>query len=539
MRIALAQINSELGNFKKNSAKIINYTLRAKSLFADIVVFPEASLFGYTPKDMLEFNLFVKDQSKYIKKISAKIPKNILVVFGAFIENSKGKPYKNVAVVLQKGKKIRYVEKTLLPSEDVFDEQRYIQAGILKNNFVYYKRKKILITICEDIWAWANQADTTYTANPLLKLKRHKANTDLVLNLSASPYHINKFSLRLKNVVSTATFFKAPMVYVNTVGAQDELIYDGQSMAVDKKGNLVLRSLAFCEDLNVFDLAKNAGEIRLAENAFEELRKALVLGIKDFCVKNNFSKIHLGLSGGIDSALVACLAVDALGPENVTCFFMPGPYTSKLSSQLSKRLAKNLNVKLNYIDINSDYRFILKKVDKLINEKRFSVVHENLQSRLRALYLNTFSNISNSLLLNTTNKIEFAVGYGTLYGDLCGGLSPIGDLTKSQVRGLCATYNKHLEIIPEKIITRAPTAELKPNQTDEKSLMPYQQLDQLVNELVVRKKIRKSKDSIWLLNRLIKTEFKRWQSGPVLRVSPRAFGKGRRWPISLSYSSGK
>jgi len=539
MRVALVQINSELGNFKKNSSKIIEYSLRAKSLFADIVVFPEASLFGYTPKDMLEFDFFVKNQTRFLNKIANSIPKDLLVVFGAFVSSTNGKPYKNVAVMLQNGKKISYVDKTLLPTEDVFDEQRYIQPGRLKNNFFEYKGKKILITICEDIWAWSNQIHTTYTENPLLNLKKQNGKVDLILNLSASPYHVGKFNLRLKNVKNTATYFNSPMVYVNMVGAQDELIFDGQSFAVDQKGKIVLRSLAFDEDLNIFDMKKNAGELRLQDNAFNELRKAVVLGIKDFCLKNNFSRVHLGLSGGIDSALVACLAVDALGPENVNCFYLPGPYSSKLSYSLAKKISENINVKLDVIDINKDYEFFKKRVNNFFSLKKFSTVHENIQSRLRALYLNAFSNITNSLLLNTTNKTEFATGYGTLYGDLCGGLSPLGDLTKTQIRSLCALYNKDLELIPRKIISRAPSAELKPNQTDEKSLMSYDKLDKLVSDIVVKNKIHKSPNDIWFVDKLLKSEFKRWQSPPILRVSPRAFGKGRRWPISVGTTLGK
>ncbi|MEK6556202.1 MAG: nitrilase-related carbon-nitrogen hydrolase, partial [Bdellovibrionota bacterium] len=347
MRIALAQINPCLGDFSQNSQKILLATKEAIERHADIVVFPEASLFGYHPMDLLERHSVIDAEMQELKTLVKKLPRNICIVFGAFTPNksNKGKPFFNSALVVVDNKIIFSCAKELLPTYDVFDDARHIQPGDMAKNVFRYKGKKILITVCEDIWAWPLPGDkgkSNYEYNPLKKIK---VKPDYVINLSASPFHTTKFKMREHVVAETAKHFKAPMVYVNMVGAQDELVFDGGSFAVDAKGKTLARALFFEEDLVLIDYAKKEGQIQPMQKYREEiLRQALVLGIRDFCAKSGLKQVVLGLSGGIDSALVACLAVDALGPQNVTAVAMPGPFNSAQSESVAAALAKNLNI---------------------------------------------------------------------------------------------------------------------------------------------------------------------------------------------------
>lgn len=536
MRVALAQINSFLGDFSGNKNKILDYIHRASERRCELVVFPEAALFGYHPADLLERPSIVAEQEKLLPEISKKLPKGIGVLLGAFVKNksAKGKSYWNAAVFLEKGKKPRIFPKQLLPTYDVFDESRHVEPGEVKNNILKFKGKKILVTICEDIWGWprkGNPGFSNYGVNPIAKVPRK--GIDLVVNLSASPFTETKFKNRQIVVGLTAKHFGCPMVYVNMVGAQDELIFDGGSFAVDKKGKVVGQSVRFEEDLNMFDLKVGEGWSReLPSNTQEILRSALVLGLREFVNKCGFQKVHLGLSGGIDSALVACLAADALGPMNVTAISMPGPYTSKDSIELAEKLADNLGIKLFTVPITGMYESALTEFDKVFGQREFGLAHENIQARMRGITLMGYSNRENSMLLGTTNKSELAVGYGTLYGDLVGGVMPIADLLKSEVYELSRHYNSENEIIPEKIITRAPTAELRANQTDQDSLPPYDQLDQAVRSMVEGFHAPKNDVEKRILSMMMKSEFKRWQAPPVLKVSDHAFGRGRRFPVA-------
>lgn len=537
MRIALAQTNSVLADFKKNKENIIEFVRRAKEKKAELVIFPEANLFGYHPFDLLERHVLVERQIKELKDLIKKIPKDILVLVGGFEKNvnKKGRPYFNSVFLCQKNKIIKTFHKEILPTGDVFDEARFIEKGSLKNNFFKIKNKNFLLTICEDIWAWENEKGRSiYKENPLKTVPKRKI--DLIINMSASPFFTGKFKQREFFVKQTAKFFKAPLVYVNMVGAQDELIYDGQSFMVDKKGALQFKCRSFEEDLNVFDTETlkdwNVDQSARKESATEQLRKALVLGIKDFIVKSGLGKVHLGLSGGIDSALVACLAVDALGSNNVKMFALPTKFNQPESFDLAVRLAKNLHVDLQTISIQDSFEKIKNVLDKEFNVNHFQLMHENLQSRLRGLFLMAYANLQGSLLLTTGNKSEYATGYATLYGDMCGGLAPIGDLTKKQVYDLSKHYNLEYEVIPKRIIDRPPSAELRPNQKDQDSLPEYDLLDKSVRNLVEDCGTAKNATDKWLLSQLMKTEFKRWQAPPILKISEHSFGRGRRYPLA-------
>jgi len=536
MRIALAQINSLLGDFAGNKNKILENVRRAVERRCDLVVFPEAALFGYHPVDLLERQHLVTEQEKHLRDIHKLIPKGVGVLVGAFVRNTskKGKGFWNAAVFLEKGKKPQIFAKQLLPTYDVFDESRHIEPGRVADNVLRWKGKRILITICEDIWGWPrkdNPVFSSYGRNPLLDVQPRKM--DLVLNLSASPYTHGKLKNRHIVTKSTAAHFKCPMVYVNMVGGQDELIFDGGSFALDKKGKVIAQNARFEEDLNVVDLGEMMGAHRaLPEERQEIIRSALVLGLRDFLSKTGFERVHLGLSGGIDSALVACLAADAVGPMNVTALMLPGPFTSEYSTKWSVALAENLGIGIKEIPITPSYQQVLNDFEREIGEKPFDLANENMQARLRGLMLMAFSNRERSMLLGTSNKSEFAVGYSTLYGDMTGGLMPIGDLLKTEVFELARYYNSQSEIIPRGIIERPPSAELRENQTDQDSLPPYEDLDKVIMKLVVGFSPAKTELEKRVLDLMMKSEFKRWQSPPVLKVSDHAFGRGRRFPVA-------
>lgn len=534
LRIAVAQVNTTLGDFQNNCKKILSYIDRSIEKHCDLVVFPESTIFGYHPFDLLERVSLVDQQLKHLIEIENKIPAGITAVIGVITKNKakKGRPYFNSSAVVTKGKKTKFFHKELLPTGDVFDEARFIESGKMENNFFTIKGKRIFLTICEDIWAWPNsKGQSNYKENPLLKLKGKKV--DLILNQSASPFYPGKDKVRIELAIKSARLMKAPLVYTNLVGAQDEIIFDGSSFAVDQKGRLLLQSQLFEEDLNVLDFEKMEGGLRIQPQVEAEiLREALVLGIKDFCQKTGLKKIHLGLSGGVDSALVACLAVDALGAGNVQVFALPSQFNSSDSLVLAKKLAQNLRLDLKEISIQAIFENAKSVIDQALNIEEFGLVHENLQARIRGILLMAVANQSGSLLLATSNKSELAAGYATLYGDLCGGLAPIGDLTKKQVYEICEIYNSEIEIIPRKILTRAPSAELKPGQTDQQTLPPYADLDASVVRLVENCDPLKTKTDSWLMPILFRTEFKRWQAPPILKISKHSFGRGRRYPIA-------
>ncbi|NJL25413.1 MAG: NAD+ synthase [Calothrix sp. SM1_5_4] len=536
MRIALAQINSTLGDFAANKAKILEYTIRAKERRCDLVVFPEAALFGYHPVDLLERPSVVTEQERVLKEIHRALPKDVGILVGAIVRNTsgKGKGFWNAAIFLTKGEKPKIFAKELLPTYDVFDESRHIEPGSVKKNIFRFKGHRILVTICEDIWGWPRKNNpffSTYGRNPLTDVKSRQV--DLVVNLSASPFTHTKFANRRIVTRKTVGHFRCPMVYVNMVGAQDELIFDGGSFALDRKGRVRAQCVRFDEDLNVFDLEESAGGTRaLARNENEITRSAIVLGLRDFLRKTGFDRVHLGLSGGVDSALVACLAADAVGPANVTAIYLPGPFSARKSGEWSRELAKNLGVRFAELPIGPSYERALKDFEAVFGAREFGLMNENLQARGRGLMLMSFANREQSLLLGTSNKSELAVGYSTLYGDMIGGLMPIGDLLKTEVYALARHYNSEREIIPLGILERPPSAELRENQTDQDSLPPYDELDAAVKRLVVGFHAPRDPLEKRVLAMMMKSEFKRWQAPPVLKVSDHAFGRGRRFPVA-------
>jgi len=534
MRIALAQINPTLGDFEGNRAKILEYVERAIAKKSDLVVFPELALMGYLPNDLLERASVVENQLKAFNQLTKQIPFGIGVVVGVLTKSGrkKGKPYFNSAALLIKGRKPRFFHKELLPTYDVFDEARHIEKGAISDGFFSFKGRRFLLTICEDIWGWEIPGHpTNYLENPLLEFRGEKV--DAVINISASPFTLTKAADRKKVVARTAKHFRAPVIYVNMVGAQDEVIFDGGSIVLGPNGKPLAQSVYFDEDLNLFDLETRAGGFRNHPmSSLESLRLALVLGLRDYVKKTGFSRVHLGLSGGIDSAVVACLAVDALGPGKVIGVTLPGPFNEPRSRTLAEQLARNLGISCLNLPIEQSYQAIMQTMHSFLGEFPFGLVNENVQSRVRGLLMMAFSNHTGSMLLTTGNKSEYATGYATLYGDMCGGLAPIADLLKSEVYALAKHYNLERELIPQEIITRPPSAELRPGQKDQDFLPPYDQLDKAVRNLVELQKPARTDVERWLVGVLVKTEFKRWQAPPVLKVSAHAFGRGRRMPIA-------
>lgn len=548
--ISLCQTNSTIGNFELNFSNICIFIEKSiketsENKNSHLIVFPESSLTGYPLHDLLELNFFFKNQTTYLKKIQKKLNSKTHVLLGALLPNpqSPGRPFINAAVFIS-SKKIQIIGKSLLPTEDVFNEDRWFESFSFSNNIISINKIKILVTVCEDIWGWKeNFLSQRYSKNPLEKLNKKVQG---VINLSASPFTHLKEKQRNLVVKKTAQFFKAPVFYCNRWGAEDELIFDGQSLVSDKNGTIIFK-MKFGQDDRQHFLFSTKSNTQIFNNSnilksktdskHTLLRKALVLGIQEFCKKNNFEKVHLGLSGGIDSALVACLAVEALGSKNVNLLALPSLYSSPTSFNLAQSLSKNLGSSLQKISIDPIYELAKKTLDSEFQIPEFGLVHENLQSRIRALVLMAYSNTNKSLLLSTSNKSELATGYGTLYGDMCGGLMPIGDLYKTQVFELAENYLKSFGWITQEMIDRPPTAELKPNQLDSDSLPPYKNLDQALFQIIeLNKKPKNLKMYQFVIQALFRSEFKRWQAPPILKVSKRSFGKGRHWPIGHSIS---
>lgn len=525
MKVAIAQINPTLGAFEQNAEKIIDYCRRAKDKRAELVVFSEMTVMGYPANDLLDFPYVTKEQTKYVNKILRSIPKDITVIFGAVVENKKvGKPYFNCAVIARKGKKPQYIAKQLLPSYDVFDETRYFEPGTPSKLVKIPKIGNVAVTICEDMW------HEQYSVNPISHLKK----ADLVVNLSASPFALGKHNRRKSVVQKHVKKIKAPFVFVNQVGGQDEIVFDGRSFVTNKNGKIIVQAIQWHEDLVMVDFKENLTEHRPVETSrTEHIRLAIITGIRDFLKKVGLKKVHLGISGGIDSAVVAALAADAVGPHNVTGFILPGPYSSEGSWVDAQKLADNLGISSQKVSIKELYELAKKTgADFGLSQDSEDLAHQNIQARLRGIILMTFANMESSLLLATGNKSEMAAGYCTLYGDMCGGLAPIGDLVKSDVYDLAHLYNTDRELVPKSIIEKPPSAELAPDQKDEDSLPPYKDLDASVVKIVEKRKTPTTPTDKWLIKQIRQTEFKRWQAPPIIRVTERAFGRGRRIPIA-------
>jgi NAD+ synthase (glutamine-hydrolysing) len=543
MKIALAQLNYHIGNFASNGKKIIDNIQKAKKEGADLVVFAELSISGYPPRDFLEFDDFINKCFESTLRI-AKETNGIAVIMGLPTKNTapKGKPLFNSAVFIENGKIIQYRHKSLLPNYDIFDEYRYFEPN---RDFkcINFKGAKIALTICEDLWNIGD--DPLYTLNPMDILVKEKPY--LIINIAASPFHYDQRQIRIDILKRNVEKYKIPLFYVNHVGAQTELLFDGGSLVLNKQAQKAGELKYFEEDFKIFDTNALFARPVQVENADKIglIHDALVMGIKNYFDKLGFEKAILGLSGGIDSAVTMALACRALGTKNVLSVLLPSQYSSNHSISDARELANNLNAPYEIIPIEHIYKAFDKELRPHFKELPFGIAEENIQARARGVLLMALSNKFGYILLNTSNKSEAAVGYGTLYGDMNGGLAVIGDVYKSDVFALAKYINNDLEIIPQNTIDKPPSAELRPDQKDADSLPEYPILDEILYQYIEKRQGPKELIAMGfddkLVNRILKlvnsNEYKRYQTPPILRISAKAFGMGRRMPIVAKYLS--
>lgn len=545
MKITVAQLNYHIGNFEGNTAKMLEAVATAKQDNADIICFSELATCGYPPRDFLEFDDFIKLGEESIAQL-AKAADGIAIVVGSVSRNPvpEGKDLYNSVYFLCDGE-VQYVQhKTLLPTYDVFDEYRYFEPAS-EWGIVEHKGKKIALTVCEDIWNIGNE-NPLYKICPLDQMMKYEP--DFILNVSASPFNYNHAQSRIDIVKANCDRYKIPMVYVNHVGAQTEIVFDGGSLIASGDGKIHAELPYFEECVKSFELADIMATTEEQLNPKDKIaliHDAIVLGIKDYFGKLGFTKAILGLSGGIDSAVTIALAARALGGKNVHALLMPSQYSSDHSVNDAVTLAENLGSPYNIVPIKGIYDAVMDQMGPIFEDRPFNVTEENIQARSRGLLNMAMSNKFGNILLNTSNKSEMAVGYGTLYGDLCGGLSVIGDVYKTDVFALARYINKDGEVIPVNSITKPPSAELRPDQKDSDSLPDYGILDEILFQYI--EKTRDPQDIIdmgfdeKLVRRVLRmvniNEFKRYQTAPVLRVSTKAFGMGRRMPIVGKYLS--
>ena len=543
MKIAIAQLNFHIGNFEGNLSKMLQAVETAKTQGADLVCFSELATVGYPPRDFLEFEDFIELAEHSVQEL-AKAAKGIAIVVGSPTKNPviEGKDLYNSAYFLADGRVQQMQHKTLLPTYDIFDEYRYFEPAN-EWRVVEYQGKRIALTVCEDIWNIGNE-NPLYTVCPLDELVPQKP--DFILNLSASPFSYKQANTRIHTVKANVQRYGIPMFYVNHCGAQTELIFDGGSLVVSPDGKIFDELPYFEECIRTYELeavVKGGRDNEQPKEKMTLIHDALLLGIRDYFRKLGFKRAILGLSGGIDSAVVAVLAARALGPDNVRVVLMPSQFSSDHSIHDARKLAENLGTQYDIIPIEGIYQSYIEALKPHFWSQPFNIAEENLQARARGNLLMALSNKFGNILLNTSNKSEVAVGYGTLYGDMCGGLSVIGDLYKTEVFALARYMNKDGELIPENIITKPPSAELRPNQKDSDSLPEYEALDEILYEYIEGRFspqdiIERGYDEK-LVRRVLRlvniNEFKRHQMAPVLRVSEKAFGMGRRMPIVGKY----
>lgn len=545
MKITIAQLDYHIGNFEGNTAKMVEAIREAKEVGADIVCFSELATCGYPPRDFLEFDDFIRLSDESIQTLCSHAH-GIAVVVGAPSHNKepKGKSLFNSVYFLADGE-IKFVQhKTLLPTYDIFDEYRYFEPA-KSWGIIAYKGKKIALTVCEDIWDVGTD-DPLYTIIPLDEMQ--KFNPDFIINVSASPFNYGHAKYRIHTVKANVQRYGIPMFYINHSGAQTELIFDGGSLVVSPDGCVYDELPYFDECIRHYQLDEVTKGQKSNEQPKEKIaliHDAIVMGIKDYFRKLGFKQAILGLSGGIDSAVTAVLAARALGNENVRVLLMPSQYSTHHSVDDAMALVNKLNLQYDIIAIKDMYEAFMEKLQPVFGDRPFNVTEENIQARIRGILNMAVSNKFGNILLNTTNKSEMAVGYGTLYGDLCGGLSVIGDVYKTEVYELAAYINKDEEVIPINSIIKPPSAELRPNQKDSDSLPEYDILDPILYQYVEKRQgpqdiIDMGYDPV-LVRRILRlvniNEFKRYQTAPVLRVSPKAFGMGRRMPIVGKYLS--
>jgi len=549
MKLALAQLNYHVGDFESNKNKIISHIKKAKQNGADLVVFSELCVCGYPARDFLEFDEFISQCEASAKAIAA-VCTDIACIIGLPTPNHnlEGKDLNNSAYFIENGQVKAIVNKALLPNYDIFDEYRYFEPST-EFGCIDFKGHKIALTICEDLWNTIE--NPLYITRPMDILIKEQP--DVMINIAASPFAYNHDEERIAILGDNAIRYNLPLFYVNHVGAQTEIIFDGGSLVFDNSGKLVDELPYFEETLTYYELAKD-GAITLQqpstaknvrETDIEQIHQALILGIRDYFYKSGFKSAILGLSGGIDSAVVCALAAEALGAENVMAVLLPSKFSSDHSLKDAEDLVKNLGCKHEVVAIKNITEAIETALHPQFNNLPFNIAEENIQSRSRAIVLMAMCNKFGYILLNTSNKSEAAVGYGTLYGDMCGGISVIGDVYKTQVFELARHINRNKEIIPENSIIKPPSAELRPGQKDTDSLPEYDILDRILFEYIENRcssaEIIKMGFDEATVKRVIRltnlAEHKRYQTPPILRVSPKAFGMGRRMPIVGKYLS--
>ncbi len=538
MKIALAQFDAVIGDFEENISKMKAQAEKAIAKGCDLVVFPEMCICGYPPKDLLERKDFILDTLKATKKAVESI-NDIGVIAGTIDENpsGQGKPLFNTAILFENGKILHKAHKRLLPSYDVFDETRYFEPG-QGGSPVEYKGRNIGLTICEDIWF----APLHYEINPVQALSDKGA--DLFVTISASPFDIYKAEQRKRLLESLSSTYKSPFLYCNTVGGQDCILFDGRSEAFAPEKGLFAQASDFREDVIVLDSLSFDGEIHpVTQSSEEAIIEALKLGLTDYMKKCGFSKVVLGLSGGIDSSVTCTIAVQALGPENVLGVLMPSPYTSTHSIEDAEALAANLRIETVTLPITEIFSAYIETLSPIFEGMKMDVTEENIQARIRGNLLMALSNKLGHLVLSTGNKTELAVGYCTLYGDLSGGYALISDVPKTMVYKLAAFLNSHKELIPARVLTKPPSAELRPDQKDQDDLPPYEIIDTILEHYLERNTTIQELAAIGYDMEIVKritsmvdrSEYKRRQAPIGPKVTSRAFGCGRRYPISHKY----
>ncbi|MEW5734139.1 MAG: NAD+ synthase [Thermodesulfobacteriota bacterium] len=544
MKLALAQINPLVGDFAGNALKIAGYAERARSAACHLVVFPELCICGYPPRDLLEREDFLRECGKTVTRIMESVSGiGILLGVPEATNHGPGKPISNAALLLEDGKVVATARKSLLPSYDVFDETRYFEPDKKASAF-WYKKTRLGITICEDAWNDPELfSNRLYERDPVAEQVADGA--ELLINIAASPFYHGKLKFRRRLMAHLARKYKVGAVYVNQVGGNDSLLFDGASTAHDRTGALRAAASDFAEDLVFFDTESGAGDIHpVCEEDIPAVYEALVMGTSDYASKCGFKSAVVGLSGGVDSALVAAVAARALSPEKVTALFMPSPYTSRDNYEDTEALCRNLGIRREVIPITGIFDSFLAGLSGHAEKGGVSVTEQNIQARIRGVLLMAFSNRHGALLLSTGNKSELAVGYSTLYGDMCGGLAVISDVPKTLVYDVCRYINKEGAIIPERILSKAPSAELRPDQRDDDDLPPYHVLDPIL-EAYVEKGWEKERIAAAgydpavvrdVIRRVTRNEYKRRQAAPGLKITPKAFGEGRRYPIAQAWN---
>jgi len=547
MKLALCQIDNTVGDLAGNTQLILNFARQASAKGAGLAIFPELALTGYPPRDLVEKLSFRERSAEALENLAActkGLSCGLIVGYVGAAPTDCGRPATNCAALIEDGRVLFRQVKMLLPTYDVFDEARNF-CPAESQRVVEFRRRKISLSICEDAWNDKSYWEAPlYGRDPVSELVR--AGAELLVIINGSPYHMGKRGLRRDIFASMARHHKLPLVYVNMVGGNDQLVFDGSSFAMDAGGNVLAAASSFAEDLVLLDLQRGTGEIHAEPpSEADAVYDALVLGTRDYLRKCGFNRVLIGLSGGIDSTLVACVAADAVGKENVVGVGMPGPHSSDHSVRDAKELAANLGIRFELVLITEAYQQMLKGLDPLFNGLPRDVTEENIQARLRGMTLMALSNKWNALVLTTGNKSEIAVGYCTLYGDMCGGLAVISDVPKTMVYELCRVVNRRKgAVVPENVFLKAPSAELRPDQKDSDSLPEYDILDRIlkgyVEDLKPPAEIAAEHDLPLALvrdivNKVDRNEYKRQQMAPGLKVTTKAFGIGRRFPIAQRF----